>query len=221
MLVISVIQNVIDMRSMVTNNTLVESTIQEIFKVPIYSVELDLDNKKLQAYCENYKKNINVVGRTRSNVGGYQSKDLSLDSKTLQPLIKEIETHTNIFANTFLNSKQSILNIWFNINQYKDSNQMHMHPKASISGVYYIKTPEECGVIEFEHPGDYILDSYNYDHNYKEEDDYNPYSATRWWLPSTENILYLFPAWLKHHVKINLNKNEERISMSFNTNHAT
>ena len=46
--------------------------------------------------------------------------------------------------------------------------------------------------------------------------DYNNYNSGTWWLPSEENNLYLFPSWLKHRVEPNLNKNENRISISFN-----
>ena len=35
--------------------------------------------------------------------------------------------------------------------------------------------------------------------------------------PVAENTLYLFPGWLNHFVNPNLNKTEERISISFNT----
>ena len=196
---------------------MIDSVVHEIFKVPIYSVELDLDIKKLQSYCKEYENKDNV-GRARSNVGGYQSNNLSLDDVSLQPIIKEIETHSTIFADGFLNSKQVIMNIWLNVNRYKDSNQMHSHPNCSIAGVYYIKTPKDCGTIEFEHPAEKVLGYYNYPHIIKNKIKYNTYNSSVWWLPSIENTLYLFPAWLKHQVKPNFNKNEERISMSFNTN---
>ena len=198
-----------------------QAGIHEIFKVPIYSVQLDLDIKKLQSYCKEYENKDNV-GRIRSNVGGYQSNDLTLDDVSLQSIIKEIETYSTKFAEEILYCKQVIMNMWFNVNRYKDSNQIHSHPGTSISGTYYIKTPKDCGVIEFEHPGSSaLIDQYNYDNNpayfNNEVYSYNAYNASLWWLPVTENILYLFPAWLKHRVKPNNNKNEERISMSFNT----
>ena len=43
-------------------------------------------------------------------------------------------------------------------------------------------------------------------------------NSIEWFLPSIENGLYLFPSWLKHYVKPNMNKKEERISISFNLN---
>ena len=48
--------------------------IQDIFKVPIYEVQLDLDIKKLQSFCNEYQHK--DTGRVSSNVGGYQSNDL-------------------------------------------------------------------------------------------------------------------------------------------------
>ena len=32
-----------------------------------------------------------------------------------------------------------------NINEYKDTNKFHLHPGASISGVYYIDVPKDGG----------------------------------------------------------------------------
>ena len=44
----------------------------------------------------------------------------------------------------------------------------------------------------------------------------NEENSLEWWMPSIENYLYLFPSWLSHWVEPNLNKKEERISISFN-----
>ena len=46
---------------------------------------------------------------------------------------------------------------------------------------------------------------------------FNSYNSHCWEFIPEENVIYLFPAWLKHSVQPNLNKNEERISFSFNT----
>ena len=44
----------------------------------------------------------------------------------------------------------------------------------------------------------------------------NNYTSLFWWLPAVEGVLYLFPSWLMHLVRPNMNKDEERISFSFN-----
>ena len=103
--------------------------------------------------------------------------------------------------------------MWVNIGLYKDSNSSHNHPFCDISGVYYVKTPEKCGNITFEHPAIDVLDYYFP----KPSGEFNEYNSPNWWKPAVENSLYLFPGWLKHYVEPNLNKTEERVSISFNT----
>ena len=190
--------------------------IQEIFSVPIYKIKLDLNVKKLESFCNKYQHE--NTGRVVSNRGGYHSSDLPLDDVTLQPLIEEIKTHSSKFAKTFISKNKQILNnIWFNINLYKDSNISHNHAGDDISGVYYIKTPNECGNIIFEHPAKDLYDYYLL--NVENRADENAYNVKSWWMPSEVNMLYLFPSWLNHSVELNKNKTEERISISFNTYH--
>ena len=136
-------------------------TIEEIFKVPIYKVKLDLDIKKLQLFCKEHQ--LKDTGKVISNVGGYQSHDLSLkyDNDALHPLVKEIETHSTKFAKTFVNEiYQGVKNVWININSYKDTNKSHIHTNCDLSGVYYVKAPSDCGNIVFEHPAYDLLSYY-------------------------------------------------------------
>ena len=192
--------------------------IQEIFSVPIYKIKLDLNVKELQSFCQWKSIDEYESGKVLSNRGGYHSNNLNLKDAALQPLIKEIETHSSQFAETFLSkNKQILINMWFNINLYKDFNISHNHSGDDISGVYYIKTPNECGNIVFEHPAKDLYDYYLL--NVENRADENAYNVKSWWMPSKANILYLFPAWLKHSVEANNNKTEERISISFNTYH--
>ena len=193
-------------------------SIQEIFSVPIYKVKLDLNVKELQSFCQWKSIDEYESGKVLSNRGGYHSNNLNLKDAALQPLIKEIETHSSQFAETFLSkNKQILINMWFNINLYKDFNISHNHSGDDISGVYYIKTPNECGNIIFEHPAQDLFDYYFL--NVENPEEVNTYNARTWWMPSEVNMLYLFPAWLNHSVETNKNKTEERISISFNTWH--
>ena len=185
--------------------------IQDIFKVPIYEVQLDLDNKKLYNFYNNHQTN--NPSRVISNVGGYQSNDLELSEPILSSLVQLIHFHSNIFAKEFIDKEQTLCNMWININSYKDNNRSHNHPGTGISGVYYVKTPTECGNIVFEHPAKDVL-AYYFKKHPKE---FNEYNSTSWFKPAVENNLYLFPSWLNHFVDPNLNKTEKRISISFNT----
>ena len=195
--------------------------LRSLFAVPLYSAELDLNIANLKHFCEKTQKK--DIGRIASNSGGYQSNNLSLDKSPLSPLIKEIETNANVFAQQFLNKKviQKIDSIWMNTNSYKDSNRVHSHPGSSISGVYYVKVPSNAGNIIFQHPA---FETLGYYYNsmsalpgeVNEPEEYNQFNTSSVSSPVAENTLYLFPSWLMHYVESNTNKTEERISISFN-----
>ena len=190
--------------------------VHDIFKVPVYEIDLDIDNQKLYNYCNEYQKT--EQGRVISNLGGYKSEDLDWNESALQPLIEQIKLNTNTFASEVVNSsEQSLANIWFNINRYKDSNLMHMHHNCSISGVYYVKTPDYCGQIVFEHPVADLLEYWDFKRKLKS--DRTPYDAVTWNMPVYQNRLYLFPSWLKHRVDSNYNLTEDRVSFGFNTHY--
>ena len=188
--------------------------INNIFQIPTYTKELDIDNKSLAKFCmSEYYKN---EGVSSSNVGGWQSNDFT-EKNTDSPLLKILWTNIKLHSKQFgkeidLLVKGRLMNLWVNVNGYKDSNTIHLNPGCRISGVYYIKTHEDCGNITFYHPSHLQMA-----HNWMryEPDEYNSYNSATWWYPSTEGTLYLFPSWLEHCVKPNLNKREKRISVSF------
>ena len=84
-----------------------------------------------------------------------------------------------------------------------------------LAGVFYIKTPNDCGNLIFEHPAKQILEYYNVEKPEK----WNVYNIGARDIPVGENQLYLFPSWMIHSVSSNRNKTEERISIAFNTYH--
>ena len=194
--------------------------IHDIFKIPVYEFRLDLDNDKLYDFCLKYEKeDSGDSNRVISNLGGYQSKDLDLNESILQPLQEEIKLHVDTFSNKVLNGlDQNVDNVWFNINRYKDSNLPHNHPNAEISGTYYVKTPDECGQIIFEHPAFATLCYYN-GQKTGGPGEWGPYDSITWAMPVYSGSLYLFPSWLNHRVQANMNKTEDRVSFAFNTHY--
>ena len=166
----------------------------------------------LKEYCDFIRNN--DKGRVLSNKGGYQSNDVNIKEPLLQPLIQHIETQTNNYSKLFncVDTSFKLDNLWININGYKDTNDYHLHSNCLLSGVYYIQTPKDCGNINFYHPSH---DTFQYDWNNLAINQ-NNYNSAVWWLPSKAGKLYIFPSWLKHLVKPNLNKKEKRISISFN-----
>ena len=155
-------------------------------------------------------------GRTISNMGGYQSNNLTLEDPHLIPLHNHILSETNKFSSTFnfTNNLFKIQNMWININGYKDFNMVHNHTHSLFSGVYYISTPKDCGNIKFLRAHGKEM-SYDWIGHFK---DYNNHNSINWYLPSEKYKCYIFPSYLDHFVEPNLNLKEERISISFNIN---
>ncbi len=103
----------------------------------------------------------------------------------------------------------NITTCWAMVNGRYASNALHNHPNSILSGVYYLKTPENCGVLSFT----------------------DPRSAARmlnpplvefnlWTLPKISykpeaGMMLLFPSWLLHGVETNMSE-DTRISVSFN-----
>ena len=185
--------------------------IQSLFKVPLYKTALSLDNVAISKYCLSLSKK--DKGRILTNIGGWQSDDLE-DVPELKELINEIQKHITVFTKEIgIKCSNKVSNRWININGYKDINMLHSHPNCLISGVYYVQTPKDSGNIIFHHPIRSLLQ-----HTWLEQNigNYTEFTSPEWWMPNQAGLLYLFPNWLDHMVKPNLNKKEKRISISFN-----
>ena len=196
--------------------------LKSLFATPLYSADLNLNLTNLEHFCKKHQQK-NKEGEDKSNNGGYQSNFILPHKGSLDPLIKQIETNANIFAQQFLNKKitQKITSIWMNTNSYKDSNRVHNHPGSAISGVYYVKAPSSAGNIVFQHPsmnelGFYYNSFQSLPGDVNEPEEYNEYNTGSTIASAKENVLYLFPSWLMHYVESNMNETEERISISFN-----
>ena len=182
-----------------------------LFSIPVLATQLDYPVDKIETLCQQERRN-NSEGVIKSNIGGWQSGNIIYPDSPFSVFL-DINTICQEFAKDTLKiNKDVYVNYaWININQKGNLNQMHTHPGCILSGVYYVKTPEECGNIEFLHPGidlmAFALDGV--------ETNYNVYNSSKWWLPSKANTLYIFPSWIKHSVQPN-NSDEERISISFN-----
>jgi uncharacterized protein (TIGR02466 family) len=184
-----------------------------IFNTPILNCKLNIDNLSLISYF--YKLKNQSAGLKVSNEGGWHSDYLDLNTIELQPLIKNIKNNLVHYIKDCgfkTNLSYEIQSMWSVVNSYKDYNNIHNHPNCLFSGVYYVKTPENCGVLEFINP----VSEINYHWSGKHIESYNNANSALWYLPIEQGNLYFFPSWSYHQVKPNLNKNEDRISISFN-----
>ena len=166
----------------------------------------------LKKYCYNIQKK--DKGIIKSNKGGYQSNNLNLKDRELQPFISYITHQTNTYANKIfsMKTKFKITNMWVNINQRGNSNHTHMHPFSSFSGVYYIQRPENSGNITFVNPQCDLMNSFFADVEFEKFDVNN---CEEYWYKGEEGDCILFPSYYKHYVTDSYS-DKDRISLSFN-----
>ena len=182
----------------------------DIFKTSIWKVKLNLNLSSLKKEIKKIVKK--DKGRNISNVGGYQTNNIDYKKHAqLFSLSEIIKVNTRNYRDSVgLNQNFKLANMWININKYKDFNKSHLHLYSSISGVFYVKCPKNCGDIVLQNNALDFL--YCWDPNVKT---YNSYTSSEWFIPCENNLLLLFPSYLKHYVQPNLSK-EDRISLSFN-----
>jgi len=182
------------------------------FSVNIYKEQLNIKNKPLINYLLKLKKQ-DSKGRNISNPTGWQSFDLNVGQNVFLELAKEIETNFVKYINSIpLYNKFFISSMWGNINGYKDYNIAHTHGNSVISGVYYLKTPPNCGRVCFYNPAHEGID-YLWEYCIKK---FTIQNSSSWKIGVEDGDLLLFPSWLKHSVEPNLNKKEHRMSLAFN-----
>ena len=180
-----------------------------VFPTPIMedSIESDL---------ERYVTELSKVdkGVIHSNRGGYQSKHFSKPEKEFQDLWEKIEIKLNEYHKFCkLRGHVQIVEWWFNINYKGGMNRAHEHPHSIHSGVYYIRTPENCGNICFMHPSQSITWSWP---NHLLVNEQNHINSSMVSVKPIKNMLLIFPSWSEHSVDTN-ESDGTRISLSFNT----
>lgn len=182
---------------------------QYLFATPIglFKLKEDLDSIIKFAYSQQSRRNV-------SNRGGIQTQDLDCNQKPIINLCKTIIKTSTSYAKEFNITENLFLeNIWININKTKDFNVEHAHPFSLISGTFYVKTNKNSGNIVFNNPNMFI-ESYVKE---KYIQKYNEVNSNVWKYQPIDNLLLLFPSWIKHYVEPNQSQ-EDRISISFNVN---
>jgi uncharacterized protein (TIGR02466 family) len=148
----------------------------------------------------------------RSNVGGWQSQsDFHLDS-TFKEFKDYILFHA-LTASEMYNLNLKLDNMWINVNQKGNYNLSHCHPASLLSGVMWIKTPDNCGNLVFESPNgfsQYVLTE-NIDSEISNQ--YNYFS--NFYFTPVEGRMVIFPSSLQHWVDANKSM-DDRISIAFN-----
>ena len=175
----------------------------------------NINTNQLEEYAYHLKDTDS--GRTVTNYGGWQSKDLDQNNDILKPLVDEIYKH--VVAMHELHSIKKELdpiidNIWININSKGGFNRPHLHNDDLFSGVFYVKTPEHSGNIVFTHPAQ--QQQYHFTTTPQIVEEWTDTNSGMMYQYAQPGKIVMFPSWLLHYVEPNLS-DQDRISIAFNT----
>lgn len=185
--------------------------IEFLFPQFVYTNLTNMDTKSLEKYC--YELKNQSEGRVISNVGGWQSNGLTDESLFFNHIIGDIKKLFQVLQIHDL--KLDFHDFWINVNGKNDYNVQHNHIGGFISGVLYVKTPENCGNIFFVDPLTSVRSAYEYNFHVSGRLPLNNVFSKSWCYEPKEGLLILFPSWLEHYVEPN-KSDEDRISIAFN-----
>ena len=183
--------------------------IKDVFKDSIWETSFKID---LNDFVKDYLLN-NPIGRNVSNYGGYQSKNLDLTDPSLDVLITYITKQAYAYgcALNYNTKKYVMSNMWLNVNDHKDYNDIHIHGGGIVfAGVYYVNVKENQGDLVLTRHDAHLKNLAFNNHNYD-----NPYTWSYMHISPINYKCVLFPASMLHSVHPN-QTNDQRISLSFN-----
>jgi len=186
---------------------------EEFFPTSIYGFDFPMANHlnpQLEKDITEWSRQ--DQGLKKTNVNGWHSPTDMQTKPEYKPLIDQLFLAMNmIWKEEWLDREPVLGNMWANINQPGGYNRPHIHPNSLFSGVYYIKTPPNCGklVCTDPRPGTHTVMPTRVKgtppkHLWRECH-----------LDAKEGRMIIFPAWLWHAVEPN-ESNGIRISVSFN-----
>ncbi len=184
-----------------------------IFPVPIHQFDVngfgEIQNELID-YAYGLKKK-EPKGVSLSNYGGWQSTGFHIENE--DDILHHFIINSLSGFPVIQKSVNIIVNAWVNINKPGDYNTKHQHPNCNLSGVLWIKAPQNSGEIVFQSPVEF--QTYTEIESYTEEfKNHNNYFHSYYFTP-TEGRILVFPSHLQHEVFEN-KSNEDRISVSFN-----
>jgi len=183
---------------------------EEFFPTSIYGKDIQLNNQELAQHIINWSQQ--DTGLKKTNVKGWHSQTDMQTKPEYKPLVDQLFLFMQaIWKEEWLDREPILGNMWANINHPGGYNRPHIHPNTLFSGVYYIKTPPNCGELVCNDPrsGNQTVMPVRVKgtppkHLWRECH-----------LEVKEGRLIIFPAWLWHCVEPN-QSNDIRISVSFN-----
>ena len=137
----------------------------------------------------------------------------------------EIKNRLNLKFNEYCNqlNLRSVVvsNSWFNIQNKGSTLVDHTHPESVLSAALYINVSKESSGLYFFNPNQFIGHFFSYLVNKVSDSLENNHSTTatvEYFKLIPENCqLIIFPSWLKHGSKNEINNFDNRTVLSFNT----
>jgi uncharacterized protein (TIGR02466 family) len=189
---------------------------QDWWPTPIWNFDIpvdEVDNSKIELEC--YKRREIDTGKQASNYRGWQSNNIYSHHENMpniNRLIESINKHSKIIFDNYGVKEKYIANIegiWLNINTPGSSNGTHIHTDSILSGIYYVRVPEDSGDLVFQNN---LTQAYINGTFLKEDTDITKPSAH---YKPVEGAVIIFPSWIPHYVLAN-NSDKDRISIAFN-----
>ena len=182
------------------------------FPTPIYIADIKHPtlNQELERDIIAWSKQ--DKGIVRTNVQGWHSTTNMHERPEFKKLVDMLYAcQKTIYEQEYYESEPVLGNMWANINPPGGSNRAHQHPNSLWSGVYWIKTPKNCGQLKIDDPRSVACMTRPRQKDTKKPD--------RLWRETHYEPIagrcIMFPSWLMHCVDPN-ESNDIRISVSFN-----
>ena len=183
-----------------------------LFPTPVYIADIKHPtlNQELERDIVAWSKQ--DKGIVRTNVQGWHSKTNMHERPEFKKLVNMLyDCQKTVYEQEYYESEPYLGNMWANINPPGGSNRAHQHPNSLWSGVYWIKTPKNCGELKIDDPRSVACMT-----RPRQKDGEKPARLFRetHYQPIAGRCI-MFPSWLMHCVDPN-NSNDIRISVSFN-----
>lgn len=190
---------------------------------PTFLHQMEVENypdtrDRLINYCYQEKKNFPESLHKSNRGNSWHSQDRYMNSRNIVSTTLRSTVDRYFKSNVFQNEvSYNFCNAWININSKGASNDTHNHPGALLSGVLWVKVPQDYedrdGSLEFDDSHGWEEWKYLNSLNNDLKDFYHKTPAH--YRSPKEGLLVMFPSHLMHRVSEN-KSNEDRISISFN-----
>ena len=193
--------------------------INDLFPIPVGDVYVR-DEKLIKELVDEIYAEMerDPEGTKLSNRGGWQSNNSSPIGPVTQSLREILLPTVKEYYYKCFRSKSAenlrITGLWANVNPKGTYNTQHIHPGSQVSGVLYLKVPDNCAKLDFHNPAreskmQLVGESY---------EEYNNYNSDTFWFGPVIGRLILFPSHLPHSVEIS-ESDDDRVSIAFNASY--